>query len=265
MSSPGLKSKSFAYSLSIHLVIGLVVLAVFYKSHQTSHESSSLVHLQAIKFSAPTFEIITERANDDTAQQAKTSQVKKVSTVQEKKPIKKIEKTKQIPVKQIVVAQVEPLPNQKEKVLNTEQEEPVETKETEEVVEAEALVKKEKESVLAQEQSKEVASASTEQTEVKVACDKQYMQDNIALINALIKQNLYYPRIAKKRGMQGKAMVSFTLDTDGEILEIKALGSLASILSKAAIKTVQKASESFPHPKEVLALQIPIVYKLNQR
>lgn len=264
MSSPGLKSKSFAYSLSIHIVLGLVVLALFYKSHQTSHESSSLVHLQAIKFSAPTFEIITERANDDTAQQAKTAKVKKVSTVKEKKPIKKIEKTKQVPVKQIEVAQAEPLV-QKEKVLNTEQEEPVETKETEEVIEAEALVKKEKESVLAQEQSKEVASASTEQTEVKVACDKQYMQDNIALINALIKQNLYYPRIAKKRGMQGKAMVSFKLDTDGEILEIKALGSIASILSKAAIKTVQKASESFPHPKEVLALQIPIVYKLNQR
>ncbi|MFC2073915.1 energy transducer TonB [Campylobacterota bacterium] len=241
------------------------MLALFYKSHQTSHESSSLVHLQAIKFSAPTFEIITEKANDDATQQAKTSQLKKISTVQEKKPIKKIEKTKQVPVKQIETAQVEPLPIQKEKILNTENEEPVETKETEEVIEAEALVKKEKESVLAQEHSKEVASASTEQTEVKVACDKQYLQDNIALINALIKQNLYYPRIAKKRGMQGKAMVSFTLDTDGEILEIKALGSLASILSKAAIKTVQKASVSFPHPKQVLALQIPIVYKLNQR
>ncbi len=223
------------------------------------------MNLQAIKLSAPTFEMITQRA-DDTTQQAKPLPTKKVSTVKEKKQIKRVETTKQIPLKKIEIAQVKPLLAPKEEVIKTEQEEPVETEENKENIEAEALVTKERESVLAQEQSKEVASASTQKnTAVKLACDKQYIEDNIALINALIKQNLYYPRIAKKRGMQGKAMVSFTLDTDGKILEIKALGSIASILSKAAIKTIQKASASFPHPKQVLALQIPIVYKLNQR
>ncbi len=223
------------------------------------------MNLQAIKLSAPTFEMITQRA-DDTTQQAKPLPTKKVSTVKEKKQIKRVETTKQIPLKKIEIAQVKPLLAPKEEVIKTEQEEPVETEENKENIEAEALVTKERESVLAQEQSKEVASASTQKnTAVKLACDKQYIEDNIALINALIKQNLYYPRIAKKRGMQGKTMVSFTLDTDGKILEIKALGSIASILSKAAIKTIQKASASFPHPKQVLALQIPIVYKLNQR
>ncbi len=265
MSSPGLKSRSFLFSLFIHLLLALAVFALFYKSQQTSNESCSCMSMQSIKFSAPSFEVITERASDDVVQQAKASQIKKVSTVQEKKTIKKPDTLKQIPVKQLEIAKNEPLPTQKETLLNTKEEDTLERQETEESLEAEALVKREKESVLAEEHSKEIASASTQNSEVKMACDKQYMQDNMALINALIKKNLYYPRLAKKRGMQGKTMVSFTLDTNGKILDIKALGSIASVLSKAAIKTVLKASVSFPHPKEVLALQVPIIYKLNQR
>jgi len=38
---------------------------------------------------------------------------------------------------------------------------------------------------------------------------------------------------------------------------------VASILKKSALKTVKKASDDFPHPSQVLTLQIPIVYKLH--
>ena len=268
MSSLGLKSKSFLFSLSVHLLLAATAYAFIYAcSRDTSHESASLVslHLKAFEFSAPVCECMSENAKDDTTEVAKKQEIKKVSSVQKKKPVKKIKKEKQIPLKQIEVAQAELLAIQKEIVPEITRAEPVKSDEVEEMLEAEALVNKEKEFFLAQKESSQVTSAPSQESKVKVTGEKQYMQDNIALINALIKQNLYYPRIAKKRGMQGKVMVFFTLNTKGEVMDIKALGEIASILRKAAIKTVEKAAQSFPQPKEVLALQIPITYKLNQR
>lgn len=248
MNSMSLKHKSFFYSLFIHLVPALVVLAVYMK-HDEKHEVYSLINLKSLEICTPSVSKPIENI------QVKP-QRKKLVKKELKKPVEKVLKpfvkpliqkkmvvVKDLPIKK--VAMLEPVVQKIEKAID----EPVQVQE--EVIENTEVA-------LVEEAAPVIAVS-----EPKVSYEAQYIQDNIALINALIKKNLYYPRLAKKRGLQGKAMVSFTLNLEGQVLDIQALGLLSSILKKSAIKTVQKASSAFPHPSEVLALRIPIVYKLH--
>jgi len=245
MNSASLKYKSFFYSLAIHLVLGLIVLSLYLKEDE-KHEVYTLINLKNLKICVPSVceplakEIIQAKK---IPREKKQKTVKKVSKPQKKPvPVKMVIPLKAEPVAEVLFLEVEAVPPSQDTKENLEVQEEV-------VAEMEVQVK----------ESTPVVAVS----EPSISYEAQYMQDNIALINALIKKNLSYPRLAKKRGLQGKAMVSFTLNKEGEVLDIEALGTLSSILKKSAIKTVQKASSAFPHPSEVLALRIPIVYKLH--
>ena len=256
MNSAGLKYKSFFYSLSIHMFFVLIV-AYAYIKHDKEHETYSLVNLNSMTICSPAVQSApdsstlkvrhTKTPPPEVAAEKKTV-VKK--TVQKKKPV--VKKAETAPLKTVAMIKEKSIPQ------------PVQ----EEVVqEEEVLEASEQESappVMEVASEQEQSAQTVVSAEPEPSYEAQYMEDHIALINALIKKNLSYPRIAQKRGLQGKTMVSFTLGMDGKISDIEALGFIASILKKSAIKTVQKASSSFPHPKETLALRIPIVYKLYQ-
>jgi len=252
MKSASLKYKSFFYSLAIHFALGIVILALYLKEDEP-HEVYSLVNLKSMHICTPE---VSKPVIQEITKPKEQSKVKKKSlrpaTQRKKKVSKPIEKPviakKTVPVLSKVVHEVVEI----EEEIVEKIEEKFELKDE---IHKEVVVEKE---VIVEEKSPLVSVS-----EPKISYEAQYMKDNIALINALIKKHLSYPRLAKKRGLQGKAMVSFTLNMEGEVLDIQALGVLSSILKKSAIKTVKKASGSFPKPSQVLALRIPIVYKLH--
>ena len=255
MNTLSVKYKSLFYSLSIHLLLALFVVFL-YKNHEKPHEVHSLVKLSAIHFSSPAMQV-APRAKPIPPKPKKIEKTAPKTSVKKSKVLKKIAKVKPIsvPVKKVKVAKVKPIAKQEvrkvepiAKTVPVKQAEPVE----------EQVVVETKQADIEEKPSQVLVTKKP-----ALSYEAQYMEDNIALINALIKKNLSYPRLAKKRGLQGKTMVSFTLNLEGEVIDIEALGLIASILKKSAIKTVQKAALSFPHPKQALALRIPIVYKLN--
>ncbi len=257
MNSLSLKSKSLLYSVAVHLSIALIVGAAIYKSQETSVcACGSTMTMTKINLASIPLEQIPEQFD-------KVTQEEKTRSKQFEKVQKEIRET--IQATKPAIKQVELKAVKKKTLLAKKEQETQKVEKPKTEVSKSNQVKKVKQTVVAQDNALQSATAVQSENDLKIACEKQYMQDNIALINALIKQNLFYPRLAKKRGMQGKAMVSFVLNTHGEITQIEALGEIASILSRAAIKTVQKAAASFPHPKASLSLQIPIVYKLAQR
>ena len=93
--------------------------------------------------------------------------------------------------------------------------------------------------------------------------DKVYIQNNLNKIALLIKENLYYPRRARKRGIEGSVMVKFFLHKDGTVSHIQILSSKSDILSRAAMKTINNLSGKFPKPSEELTLSVPINYELR--
>lgn len=257
------KYKSLFYSLGIHVLFALVLAGIYYKQEK-EHKVYSLVELQSINFCSPP----VQTAPTKTTLKVRKSQTTKVHKSQtaptehkaKQRPLVK----KNIPVKKALTKSVEvaelkpvpvPIPQEEAHVMQEVIEEPVRKVE---------VAEQENTPAVAEVASLEEESSQTAVSAVpKLSYEAQYMDDHIALINALIKKNLSYPRLAQKRGMQGKTMVSFTLNIDGKISDVEALGFIASILKKSAIRTIEKASPFFPHPKETLALRIPIVYKLH--
>ncbi len=99
--------------------------------------------------------------------------------------------------------------------------------------------------------------------DVKHSPQKNYVNQHLAKISQLLQENLYYPRRARKRGIQGEVIVKFDLSTQAEVSNIEVISSSSKILSRGAIKTIQNLSMKFPKPEEKLTLSVPIVYKLN--
>jgi periplasmic protein TonB len=259
MNSTGLKYKSFFYSFSIHMFFALIVLFIYIKQDK-EHETYSLVNLNSMTICSPA----VQSAPDSSTLKVRHTKTPPPEVAAEKKTVvKKVKKTVQAKKSVVKKAETAPLKT----VAMVEEKVVPQPIEEETVQEEEPLAVSEQEStppVMAEDSLEEQSAQTVVSAEPEPSYEAQYMEDHIALINALIKKNLSYPRLAQKRGLQGKTMVSFTLGMDGKISDIEALGIIASILKKSAIKTVQKASSSFPHPKETLALRIPIVYKLYQ-
>lgn len=250
--------RSFLYSFGIHLLLGALGFGLYYANHEKVHEEYSKVDLRSLQICTPFAQQSTPKEPvSEACACADEPQLPKSAA----KESKKIPKKKPLPAP--IVSKTQSVPAVKAPRVQEDQEE-LAQEEPQEVAEAETDEAMEpKAAAVVKEQTQETPAASAVASEPSPSYEARYMQDNIALINALIKQNLNYPRLAKKRGLQGKTLVSFTINTQGEVSDIKASGEAAAILKKSARKTIEKASADFPHPETTLALQIPIVYKLN--
>lgn len=90
------------------------------------------------------------------------------------------------------------------------------------------------------------------------------------MLLAAMNRHKKYPRIAKSRGWQGKVIIQFNLDRNGNILTKSVVQSSGhKSLDKAAIKMAEKAAP-FPKPPSVLQgdnfnIKVPIPFKLKER
>lgn len=75
-----------------------------------------------------------------------------------------------------------------------------------------------------------------------------------------------YPRLARKRGLQGTALVEVLFDNLGKQIELNLVDSSgAAILDKAALDAVKLWQFSPPSPQSALAyrVQVPVTFALN--
>ena len=163
-------------------------------------------------------------------------------------------------LKKVPVKEVEPIPKVKE-VLPVAKEEPKE-KETP-VTEKPVVVEVEQETQPTQSVN-DVAQVQEESTQPAMSPQEQYMDEHLAKIVALLQENLYYPRSARRRGVEGEVLVSFVLRKDASVSNITIVSSEHSLLSKGAIETIESLAGKFPHPQEDLELTIPINYTLRK-
>ena len=91
---------------------------------------------------------------------------------------------------------------------------------------------------------------------------QEYIDKNIAKIRELIAQNIYYPRKARRRHIEGEVVLQFSITTSGTITNVKVLSSNHDVLSYAAKQVLILIEEKVPKPKEKVTLTLPIEYKL---
>jgi periplasmic protein TonB len=90
----------------------------------------------------------------------------------------------------------------------------------------------------------------------------EYMETNINTIVTLLKENLNYPRAARKRGISGTVILNFSLSKKAKISDIKIIKSNHKLLSIAAIKSIKNLDNKLPKPSERIYLTLPIKYTI---
>ncbi len=94
----------------------------------------------------------------------------------------------------------------------------------------------------------------------------QYPGGPIAMLK-YIKENIKYPEQAMKEGIQGRVTVSFIIEKDGSISDVKAVRSVHPLLDKEAVRMVKsmpKWSPATQNGKPVrVRYNVPVMFKLN--
>lgn len=116
--------------------------------------------------------------------------------------------------------------------------------------------------VVVKEETPQVKKKETKKPNQEKSSTK-YLEINTQKIAKLLKENLYYPRSARKRNITGEVIIKFTLSMDAKVYDIKIIKSKSDILSRAAMKTIMDLSGKFPKPQKRLTLHVPITYSLK--
>ncbi len=91
-----------------------------------------------------------------------------------------------------------------------------------------------------------------------------YLAEHFAYIREIIHKRLTYPRRAQREGWSGRVRVSFVIQEDGSVSDIRVVGSSGyDILDQGAVEAIRK-SAPFPRPPVRAELRMPIVYQLEQ-
>lgn len=91
----------------------------------------------------------------------------------------------------------------------------------------------------------------------------RYLKEHFAYIRDLVMKRLSYPAAAKRMGWEGKVVVSFVVEEDGHVSDVKVIeGSGFGVLDRNAVETIKKSSP-FPKPPVRAELAMPVVYRLR--
>lgn len=94
----------------------------------------------------------------------------------------------------------------------------------------------------------------------------QYPGGQTAMLQYMMK-NIKYPKQAMKEGIQGRVTVSFIVEKDGRVTNVRLLRSVQSALDKEAVRVVKSMPKWSPgkhNGKPVrVRFNIPVMFKLN--
>jgi protein TonB len=206
----------------------------------------SLINLQAIAMQTPQQKKSIEKHNNI----VEVKEPKKIEEIPKKNsnmPKEKIEIKDEI-VKKEELKTVEDISKKQELQIDNE------------IVKEDKQVEKDIEKINDENLNEENTQENLEE-QAKASQEEIYVNLHLAEIRQLLQENLYYPRSAKVRRLEGEVVVRFCLNTSGEISGIKVVSSEIKILKDAAVETIKRVK--FPKPEKELVLNIPIIYKLK--
>jgi len=102
---------------------------------------------------------------------------------------------------------------------------------------------------------------AAEKTLAKAPIAKPQNADYFSLLQARIESHKYYPRSARKQGIEGRVDVSFRLFKDGEVRDISTSGA-HRLLNHAATQAIKK-SLPFPAPPDSIVLPKTIHFSMH--
>jgi protein TonB len=83
-----------------------------------------------------------------------------------------------------------------------------------------------------------------------------------------LRENIRYPEKAAKKNIQGKVLVSFVVDKNGKIKQVKLVESVDKALDKEALRVVSNMPRWIPGEKEGKKVNVrftlPVIFNLDK-
>jgi protein TonB len=98
----------------------------------------------------------------------------------------------------------------------------------------------------------------------RVALEESFLRERLSVITDIVQRYINYPPIARRMGWEGKVLVSFVLEPDGGIRDLKVLKSSGyEALDKEALDAIRRSYRDFPKPPVSVVVKLPINFRLE--
>jgi len=98
----------------------------------------------------------------------------------------------------------------------------------------------------------------------RVALEEIFLRERLSVISNIVQRHINYPPIARRMGWEGKVLVSFVLEPNGDIRDLKVLKSCGyEVLDKEALDAIRRSYKDFPKPPVSVVVKLPINFRLE--
>ncbi len=92
---------------------------------------------------------------------------------------------------------------------------------------------------------------------------KEFIKNSLDDIGRITQKYLRYPDVAGRLGQQGRSTIEFYLHPNGDISDLKLIGSSGyALLDRNSIHTIKTAYKDYPRPSETTKIRIYVYYKI---
>ncbi len=98
----------------------------------------------------------------------------------------------------------------------------------------------------------------------RLALEESFLRERLSVISNIVQRHINYPPIARRMGWEGRVLVSFVLETNGDIRDLKVLKSSGyEVLDKEALDAIRRSYRDFPKPPVSVVVKLPINFRLE--
>ena len=98
----------------------------------------------------------------------------------------------------------------------------------------------------------------------RVALEESFLRERLSVISNIVQRHINYPPIARRMGWEGRVLVSFILEPNGDIRDLKVLKSSGyEVLDKEALDAIRRSYKDFPKPPVSVVVKLPINFRLE--
>jgi protein TonB len=121
----------------------------------------------------------------------------------------------------------------------------------------------------AKEISQKPASQGKEAEGPKLAdenknAEEVFLRERLSVISNIVQRHINYPPIARRMGWEGRVLIGFILEPNGDIRDLKVLKSCGyEVLDKEALDAIRRSYKDFPKPPVSVAVKLPINFRLE--
>jgi len=98
----------------------------------------------------------------------------------------------------------------------------------------------------------------------RVALEESFLRERLSVISNIVQRHINYPPIARRMGWEGRVLIGFVLEPDGDIRDLKVLKSCGyEVLDKEALDAIRRSYKDFPKPPVSVVIKLPINFRLE--